>query len=87
MEAAPANMDSSAILKFKIQTCTVNNPLLLLQKTNDTNSPIVFELCWLGLRLGLNLGLLVGSLVVVLGRDGGGLGAGNCAGFFSSEVL
>ena len=55
----------------------MNNLLLLLQKTNDTNSPIVFELCGLGLGLGLNLGLLVGSLVVGLGRDGDGLGAGN----------
>ena len=39
--------------------------------------------------LGLvGLGTLVVVVVVVdLGRDGGGLGAGNFAGFFSSEVL
>lgn len=51
------------------------------------DSSIVFELCWLGLGVNCLRGLPIGSLVVVLVRDGGGLGAGNCAGFFSSEVL
>ena len=66
----------------------MNNPHLKLQRNvdhNKINSPILFELCWLGLNFlgSLKFGLLLGSLVVVRGLDGGGLRAG----FFSSEVL